>query len=528
MVHNDHDLLSILFYQVVQSFLYTPHLPKITFSSTEDFFKIILDDIHIANNVNHLVLDFINIYTTFKSNFKLNFKKIFYFFIYRMNKEPKKDKNSEKWTKEQEELMAEWAEKAAGYRWLHSRSEKLYRKRNYTFTIPVIILSTLTGTANFAMDSFIPEENKQIAMACVGGVNIFAGILSTLQNFLRYAELMEGHRGSEVSWSKFNREISVELALNPKMRKPATDFLNVCRAEFDRLIEQSPTIDDSIIKQYKYTFKGVDINHPLVCNGLHKCKVYEPSEQEKTASIVANASEKLKKNSALHHFRGNLKHVKEMGDNQNTNGIRCKGGIDQNTSTVNIKNESMKELDSLKGIGKVSGLKSKINPQNTFVTHQEELKTLIIPDNSENMVISKKYESVIIDKVYNTGDNTGDNAVGDTVENTVKNAVENTNETVSSHIEENCGEKKNIKVSINIDDDGLKEGEYELFKGNLNKKDKKIDGDIFLIEKDTVTNTENIIKEDNIVTEITEPNDTDDTDTTEVNNNITEFLDEIK
>jgi len=144
------------------------------------------------------------------------------------------------------------------------------------------------------------------------------------------------------------------------------------------------------------------------------------------------------------------------------------------------------------------------------------------------MVISKKYESVIIDKVYNTGDNTGDNAVGDTVENTVKNAVENTNETVSSHIEENCGEKKNIKVSINIDDDGLKEGEYELFKGNLNKKDKKIDGDIFLIEKDTVTNTENIIKEDNIVTEITEPNDTDDTDTTEVNNNITEFLDEIK
>ena len=71
-----------------------------------------------------------------------------------MNKEPKKDKALEKWTPEQEELLAEWAEKASGYRWLHSRSEKLYRKRNYIFTIPVIILSTLTGTANFAMDSF--------------------------------------------------------------------------------------------------------------------------------------------------------------------------------------------------------------------------------------------------------------------------------------------------------------------------------------------------------------------------------------
>ena len=87
-------------------------------------------------------------------------------------KEDKKKAKPQIWTKEQENLLAEWSEKASAYRWLHSRSEKRYRCRNYTFTIPVIILSTLTGTANFAMDSFVPEENKQIAMACVGGVNI--------------------------------------------------------------------------------------------------------------------------------------------------------------------------------------------------------------------------------------------------------------------------------------------------------------------------------------------------------------------
>ena len=54
------------------------------------------------------------------------------------------------------ELLAEWSEKAACYRWLHNQSEKYYRIPNYAFTIPVIILSTLTGTANFAMDSFVP------------------------------------------------------------------------------------------------------------------------------------------------------------------------------------------------------------------------------------------------------------------------------------------------------------------------------------------------------------------------------------
>ena len=410
-----------------------------------------------------------------------------------MNKEPRKDKSSDKWTTEQEELMAEWAEKAAGYRWLHSRSEKLYRKRNYTFTIPVIILSTLTGTANFAMDSFVPEENKQIAMACVGGVNIFAGILSTLQNFLRYAELMEGHRGSEVSWSKFNREISVELALNPTMRKPATDFLNVCRAEFDRLIEQSPTIDDSIIKQYKYTFKGVNINHPLVCNGLHKCKVYEPSEQEKTASIVANAGEKMKMK-ALNHIRDNRRN--------NTNDRIINNPNEQ-------KNENMKELDSLKGIGKVSGMKGKINPVKSYENPQEELKNLVIPEKSED---EKKDDNLKEDENLKKDDNLKED------ENLKK--------------DDNLKEKKNIKVSINVDDEHLDEGEYELFRGSLNKKDKKIDGDIYLVEKKP---SKEVIEEvlDEIVIDIdTNENYSGETESVEesieINKNVVDFLNDIK
>ena len=110
----------------------------------------------------------------------------------------------EVWTSEQENLLASWSERASGYRWLHSRSEKLYRKRNYAFTIPVIILSTLTGTANFAMDSFVPEEHKQMAMACVGGVNIFGGTDGlegrdfVLRILLRFILLLLFFRGDSV------------------------------------------------------------------------------------------------------------------------------------------------------------------------------------------------------------------------------------------------------------------------------------------------------------------------------------------
>ena len=201
-----------------------------------------------------------------------------------------------KWTREQEFLLAEWAEKASCYRWLHGRAEKKYRKANYSFTIPVIIMSTLTGTANFAMDSFVPEEHKKTAMAAVGGVNILAGIISTLQNFLRYAELMESHRASGIAWSKLNRDICIELALDPPRRKPARDFLNICRAEYDRLIEQSPMIDDSIISQFHHKFPKIEINKPEMCNGLDKCEIYQPSKEEKAAEMLASVTTKLSNN----------------------------------------------------------------------------------------------------------------------------------------------------------------------------------------------------------------------------------------
>ena len=179
------------------------------------------------------------------------------------------------WSEECENLLAEWSEKASCYRWLHGRSEKKYKYRYYCFSIPVIVLSTLTGTANFGMDSYVSVENKATATAVVGGLNLFAGILSTLQNFLKVAELMESHRSAGVSWSKLGRNISIELALDPNRRKPNSDFLKLCRAEYDRLIEQSPSIDDDIISQFKGKFKKYETSKPSICNGLDKCEIFK-------------------------------------------------------------------------------------------------------------------------------------------------------------------------------------------------------------------------------------------------------------
>ena len=64
----------------------------------------------------------------------------------------------EEWSDEIEELLSEWAEVSMCYSYLHNYSTRKYRKKYHHLQIPIIILSTLTGTANFATDSYVPEH----------------------------------------------------------------------------------------------------------------------------------------------------------------------------------------------------------------------------------------------------------------------------------------------------------------------------------------------------------------------------------
>jgi hypothetical protein len=186
------------------------------------------------------------------------------------------------WTKQQENLMAEWADKAGCYRWLHDRCEKKYSMMNMWITIPVIILSTLTGTANFALDGFVPADDpdmKKYAQAAIGGVSIFAGILTTLGNFLRFAQGSESHRVAGIAWGKFQRQIAVELAIAPKDRIDCMDFLKICRAELDRLIEQSPPVPDDVIAEFKKEFDDKPhVKKPEICDGMEHTTIFDNRE----------------------------------------------------------------------------------------------------------------------------------------------------------------------------------------------------------------------------------------------------------
>ena len=179
------------------------------------------------------------------------------------------------WTSEHEEVLAEWADKSMCYKWLHKKSNEKYSYLHNLYTIPVIIMSTLTGTANFAQNK-IPLSFRGYATMIIGGINIFAGIVTTIQQFLKINELNEGHRVACISWDKFYRRIKVELSKSPLERHPVNEFFLSATEEYDRLMESSPMIDNMIIEQFNNKFnnrydslKNKKSIEPLRINGEH-------------------------------------------------------------------------------------------------------------------------------------------------------------------------------------------------------------------------------------------------------------------
>ena len=231
------------------------------------------------------------------------------------------------WTPDHENILVDWADKAMCFRWLHAQANQQYSKANAWFTIPVIIMSTVTGTANFAQDKF-GEVVKPYVSMIIGSVNIAAGIITTIQQFLKVSELNEAHRVASIAWDKFYRNVKVELAKSPRERMPVTQMIKMQKEEFDRLMETSPVIEDDIIQKFRTTFKVPEnvpseqltekqklfkeLKKPEICDVLESTKrsVYKPKPVDPSSTkgqaamleVVARRKENARREKLVDEF----------------------------------------------------------------------------------------------------------------------------------------------------------------------------------------------------------------------------------
>lgn len=216
------------------------------------------------------------------------------------------------WTRQEEELLASWAERAAGYRWLHDKTSKYYDSMNRFLEIPVSILSYLSGGAILS-----GNLGENVGRYIVGTISIFGGILTNVQSALRWKELGEKHRLIGNLFSAYHRNITAELSLEPQFRMNPLEYLRMKRTEFDRYIEQSPVIPQIIIAEFNEKFKDVKMSKPEITNGIHPVVVYRKSPKVgPTSKDSMSISVKDDKDTSPFPFKAQLPPIRTQPTNE--------------------------------------------------------------------------------------------------------------------------------------------------------------------------------------------------------------------
>ncbi len=208
-----------------------------------------------------------------------------------------KKKTPRNWHHAHEKILKDWAEASSCYRHMHYQAYKVFKKLNMRFTLPIIVISTVTGTANFAQSTF-PVPWQQYVPSVIGALNLFAAIMTTVLQFLKITELMESHRVSYVNYGKLARNVKLELTLPVHERtQHGATMVEVSGNEYSRLIEQSPPIPGAILRAFKEEFKEYSIASKECFNmpEIMGIKAITPYDGVKERVLLNTAVDELKK-----------------------------------------------------------------------------------------------------------------------------------------------------------------------------------------------------------------------------------------
>lgn len=193
---------------------------------------------------------------------------------------------SSRWSEADEDLLKEWADHAICFHWLHEQSYKKYNNIYTYINIPIIIISTITGTANFAQSKISDTLLRDLMSMIIGVFSITAGILATSLSFFKIGERKESHNNCAKLWDKLHRNIQMELVKPAKERMNKKTMMELTKKEYDRLIDDSPLIPEEIIAEFNIRFKNnptaVGINKPSALDVFHPIRINHYDEPDDT------------------------------------------------------------------------------------------------------------------------------------------------------------------------------------------------------------------------------------------------------
>jgi len=195
-----------------------------------------------------------------------------------------------KWDDDFEKICSHMIDEAQINTYLHIKSFKNYSAWSSAFQIPIIILSAIVGSANFASNTFGKYRDNIILI--IGGVSILIAIISSIAQYLKLSELKESHRMSSFHWEKFYNKLKVQLMLKREYRRRLPDFYDDVLTEYQRLKEISPIFLKRIEKLAKKKAGYQHLNIPFYLNGFSPVIPYEKAQENYEYYYLTNNHEK--------------------------------------------------------------------------------------------------------------------------------------------------------------------------------------------------------------------------------------------
>jgi len=159
------------------------------------------------------------------------------------------------WTDDIEILLKNISEKCQIWRELHIKTHTIFKKKYYRLTIPVIVLSSITGGANLSLGSISTSADNNIINLVIGALGIIISILSTLNNIFSFSKRKDEHYRASNDWYRLHRLIKTELSLERDRRIEVTKFFNMVLHEIERIHEYQPNIRNDVLNNFKKSLR---------------------------------------------------------------------------------------------------------------------------------------------------------------------------------------------------------------------------------------------------------------------------------
>lgn len=210
------------------------------------------------------------------------------------------------WTDDIEILLKNISEKCQIWRELHMKTHSIFKKKYYRLTIPVIVLSSITGGANLSLGSISTSADNNIINLVIGAIGIIISILSTLNNIFSFSKRKDEHYRASNDWYRLHRLIKTELSLERDRRIEATKFFNMVLHEIERIHDYQPNIRNDVLSDFKKSLrkkgKTFSIEMPEIIN-LSETLIYkktsDPSNEIRKMSTIIDIPESSEEISSL-------------------------------------------------------------------------------------------------------------------------------------------------------------------------------------------------------------------------------------